>query len=145
VAVLELDREHRVRERFDDRPFHFDRVSFCHRRSGSLSHAQCRSGGTGTRTRSVSKMAIPFKPQANGLAGLGLGLRWAGCKAALAGEHSNLGLMARGARPWTPVGRLLISPSGRTLIPRANRLAGLVLDFGGRLLICSCRRSFIRS
>jgi hypothetical protein len=39
-------------------------------------------------------MAIPFKPQANGLAGLGLGLRWAGCKAALAGEHSNLGLMA---------------------------------------------------
>jgi hypothetical protein len=30
VAVLKLDGEHRVRERLDDRPFHFDRISLCH-------------------------------------------------------------------------------------------------------------------
>ena len=30
VAVLKLDGEHRVRERLDDRPFHFDRISLGH-------------------------------------------------------------------------------------------------------------------
>jgi hypothetical protein len=32
VAILELDREHRIRERLDDRSFDFDRVSFGHGR-----------------------------------------------------------------------------------------------------------------
>ena len=31
MAVLQLDREHRVRERLDDRPFHFDRITLGHR------------------------------------------------------------------------------------------------------------------
>ena len=31
VAILKLDREHRVGERLDDRPFHFDRISLGHR------------------------------------------------------------------------------------------------------------------
>src|SRR6266478_9068075 len=30
VAVLQLDREHRVGERFDDRSFHLDRISLRH-------------------------------------------------------------------------------------------------------------------
>jgi hypothetical protein len=34
VAVFELDREHRVRQRFDNGPFDFDRVLF--RQPGSL-------------------------------------------------------------------------------------------------------------
>src|SRR5437899_7419523 len=33
VTVLQLDGEHRVRERFDDRPLHFDRISLGHGRS----------------------------------------------------------------------------------------------------------------
>src|SRR5579859_2472653 len=33
VPVLQLDGEHRVRERFDDRPLNLDRVSLRHRRS----------------------------------------------------------------------------------------------------------------
>src|SRR5450759_2087341 len=32
VAVLQLDREHRIWERLDDRSFDFDRVSLCHGR-----------------------------------------------------------------------------------------------------------------
>src|SRR5687767_5630096 len=44
MAVLQLDREHGVRERLDDRPLDFDRVTLGHRRCASLSHAQCRSG-----------------------------------------------------------------------------------------------------
>src|SRR6187200_3354900 len=55
VAILQLDCEHRVGERFDDRSFHFDRISLGHRLRASLSHAECRSKGTDTRTRSVSK------------------------------------------------------------------------------------------
>src|SRR5829696_4433012 len=39
VAVLQLDREHRVRERLDDRSLHLDRVSLCHRLRCSPSHA----------------------------------------------------------------------------------------------------------
>jgi hypothetical protein len=31
MAVLELDREHRVGQRLDDRTFHFDRVLLGHR------------------------------------------------------------------------------------------------------------------
>jgi hypothetical protein len=30
VAILQLDREHRVRKRLDDRSFHFDRISLGH-------------------------------------------------------------------------------------------------------------------
>src|SRR6266550_894918 len=44
VAILQLDCEHRVGQRFDDRTFHFDRISFGHRLRASLSHAQCRPG-----------------------------------------------------------------------------------------------------
>jgi len=54
VAVLQLDREHGVGERLDDRSFHFDRISLGHRLRASLSHAQCRPGRADTRTRSVS-------------------------------------------------------------------------------------------
>ena len=31
VAILQLDSEHRVRERLDDRSFHFDRITLGHR------------------------------------------------------------------------------------------------------------------
>ena len=61
VAILQLDREHRVGERLDDRSFHFDRISLGHWLCASLSHAECRSERTDTRTRSVSKMADPGK------------------------------------------------------------------------------------
>src|SRR6478672_12005754 len=35
VAILQLDGEHRVGQRLDDRPFHFDRITFGHRRLAS--------------------------------------------------------------------------------------------------------------
>src|SRR5688572_21665583 len=54
VAILQFDGEHRVREWFDDRPFHFDRVLLSHRPRCSLSHDECRPTGTDTRTRRVS-------------------------------------------------------------------------------------------
>ena len=45
VAVLQLDGEHRIRERFDDRSLNFDRVFLGHGRRCSLSHDQCRPEG----------------------------------------------------------------------------------------------------
>src|SRR5712671_1358732 len=45
VAVLQLDGEHRVRERFDDRSFNFDRVFLGHGRRCSLSQHECRPEG----------------------------------------------------------------------------------------------------
>ena len=38
VAVFQLDGEHRVGERFDDRTFDFDRIALGHRLRASLSH-----------------------------------------------------------------------------------------------------------
>jgi hypothetical protein len=45
VAVLQLDREHGIRERLDDRSFDFDRVFLGHGLTVSLSRVECRPDG----------------------------------------------------------------------------------------------------
>ena len=54
MAVLQLDREHRVGQRLDDRTLDFDRVFLGHRRPGSPSRTQCRPGRADTRTVRIS-------------------------------------------------------------------------------------------
>ena len=61
VAILQLDGEHRIGERLNDRTLYFDRVLLGHGRRCSLSHDECRPKGADTRTRSVSKTARPGK------------------------------------------------------------------------------------
>ena len=55
VPVLQLDREHRVGERLDDRAF-LDRISFRHGRCWVPFSRECRPGRADTRTRSVSEI-----------------------------------------------------------------------------------------
>src|SRR5690242_16908346 len=53
MPVLELDREHRVRERLDHRSLHFDRVLLRHGRRVSLSQPNAGPGDRHTNAESI--------------------------------------------------------------------------------------------
>src|SRR5438132_3563833 len=59
VAVLQLDREHRVGQRLDDRSLHFDRVFLGHRRVAYSFSQACRpSGGRHTNAQDTKPVQI---------------------------------------------------------------------------------------